>query len=66
MVIEIIGLYGMSDREKGYYRKTNTSYEIVAHKSRATVLTKEQAEIIMADKEVYLKKYRARDLKIIK
>ena len=65
MVVEIIGLYGMSDREKGYYRKTNTSYEFVAHKSRATVLTKEQAEVIMANKEAYLKKYQARDIRVI-
>lgn len=65
MVVEIIGIYGMSDRVKGYYRKTNTSYEFVTRKGRATVLTKEQADAIMANKDFYLKEYKAKQLRII-
>ena len=67
VIIMMTGLYGMSEKERSYYRQCGTdSHEWVCRKSHATVLTKEQADIIMADKEAYLKQYKAKDLKIIK
>ena len=67
MIIEMIGLYGMSDKEKGYYRKQGTyAYDFVGKKSMASVLTKEEADKIIANKDYYLNQYKAKDIKIIK
>ena len=67
MIIEMTGLYGMSEKTKGYYRKHGSNeYDFVGKKSHATVLSKEEADKIIANKDYYLNQYKAKDIKIIK
>ncbi|MBQ2184645.1 MAG: hypothetical protein II399_08395 [Lachnospiraceae bacterium] len=66
MIIEITGLYGRSEKERGYYRRNNLGfYDFVCHKGLATVLTKEEADAILANKDQFIKKYKAKNLRAI-
>lgn len=66
-IVELTGMYGMSEKERAFYRKNrDDTYDFVGRKGRATPLSDEQAKQILADKDKYIKKYRAKDLKIVK
>lgn len=66
MIIEMTGLYGLSEKVKGYFKKHGASeYDFVGKKSHATVLSKEEADKIIANKDYYLTQYKAKSIRVI-